>query len=237
MPWLLLAALVIPLGLDLYMPVPEDNPITAEKNELGRRLFNDRRLSRDGSIACASCHDPDRAFSDERPVAVGILGRVGRRNAPALINRGYGRAFFWDARARTLEEQVLQPIEDPNEMDFSAAEAAARVGLTTQQLSHALASYVRSILSGDSPYDRYVNGDRTALSMHQQEGLKIFRRSRTRMKWISPSMRLPGAWISMRRPSLARWRAMFAAFCPAIRRTIGSSTAIARRWQCINRKG
>ncbi len=164
-----------PLGLDLYMPVPEDNPMTAEKIELGRRLFNDRRLSRDGSIACASCHDAARAFSDERPIAIGVFGRKGRRNAPALINRGYGRAFFWDGRVRTLEEQVLKPIEDPNEMDLPVADAAGRVGLTPEDLSRALASYVRSILSGDSPYDRFVNGDRTALSPEQQAGLQIFR--------------------------------------------------------------
>ncbi len=164
-----------PLGLDLYMPVPEDNPMTAEKIELGRRLFNDRRLSRDGSIACTSCHHPERAFSDGRAVPVGVFGRQGRRNAPAIVNRGYGRAFFWDGRVRTLEEQVLKPIEDPNEMDLPVADAAGRVGLTPEDLSRALASYVRSILSGDSPYDRFVNGDRTALSPEQQAGLQIFR--------------------------------------------------------------
>jgi cytochrome c peroxidase len=167
--------LAIPLGLDLYMPVPEDNPITNEKIELGRRLFNDRRLSRDRSIACVSCHDPNRAFSDGRPVAIGVNGRVGRRSAPALINRGYGRLFFWDGRAATLEEQVLQPIQDPNEMDMTLAEASARVGVAAADISRALASYVRSILSGDSAYDRLVNGDRTALTLEQQEGLQIFR--------------------------------------------------------------
>ncbi len=171
----LIATLVIPLGLDLYMPVPEENPLTVDKIELGRRLFNDRRLSRDGSIACASCHDAARAFSDERPIAIGVFGRKGRRNAPALINRGYGRAFFWDGRVRTLEEQVLKPIEDPNEMDLPVGDAASRVGLTPEDISRALASYVRSILSGDSPYDRFVNGERTALSAEQQTGLQIFR--------------------------------------------------------------
>lgn len=172
----LLAALIaIPLGLDLYLPVPEANPLTTEKIELGRRLFHDRRLSRDRSIACASCHDPRRAFSTPRPVAVGVFGRRGRRNAPALINRGYGRSFFWDARVTTLEEQVLKPIEDPNEMDLTVTEAAARVRLSPDALSRALASYVRSILSGNSPYDRYINGDRSALSAKQQAGLRIFR--------------------------------------------------------------
>ena len=112
--FLLAAAVILPLGLDLYLPVPEDNPLTAEKIELGRRLFSDRRLSRGGSIACVSCHDPERAFSDGRAVAVGVFGRTGKRNSPALINRGYGRLFFWDGRINTLEEQVLKPIEDPN---------------------------------------------------------------------------------------------------------------------------
>ncbi|MBI2186911.1 MAG: c-type cytochrome [Acidobacteria bacterium] len=168
-------ALTIPLGLDLYVPVPEQNPLTVDKINLGRRLFNDRRLSRDGSIACASCHDAEHAFSDGRAIAVGVFGRSGRRNAPAIVNRAYGRIFFWDGRVPTLEEQVLKPIEDPNEMDLPVADAASRVGLTLNDLSKALASYVRSILSGDSPYDRFVNGDRTSLSAEQQAGLQIFR--------------------------------------------------------------
>jgi cytochrome c peroxidase len=172
---LLAAVLSIPLGLDLYLPVPDTNPLTLEKVELGRRLFADRRLSRDGTIACASCHDPARAFSDGRAKAVGVFGRQGRRNAPAIVNRGYGRAFFWDARVATLEEQVLKPIEDPNEMDLPVGEAAARVGLRPLDVSQALASYVRSILSGEAPYDRFVNGDRSALSPEQQDGLQIFR--------------------------------------------------------------
>ena len=172
---LLLAALVIPLGLDLYLPVPEENPLTAEKIDIGRRLFNDRRLSRDGTIACSSCHDPARAFSDGRAIAIGVFGRTGRRNASAIVNRGYGRAFFWDARVQTLEEQVLKPIEDPNEMDLPLDDATARVGLSPDDLSRALASYVRSILSGDSPFDRFVNGDRTALTLEQQAGLQVFR--------------------------------------------------------------
>jgi cytochrome c peroxidase len=172
---LILAAIAIPLGLDLYLPVPEDNPITQEKVALGRQLFFDRRLSRDGSIACATCHNPNRAFSTPLSVATGVGGRQGRRNAPALINRGYGRAFFWDGRMPSLEEQVLKPIQDPNEMDLTIEEAAARVKVDVPTLSRALASYVRSILSGDAPYDRFVNGERTALSSEQQLGLQIFR--------------------------------------------------------------
>lgn len=172
---LLAASVVIPLGLDLYLPVPEDNPITVEKVDLGRRLFFDRRLSRDESIACSSCHDPERAFSDGRPVSVGVFGRAGRRNAPTIINRGYGRSFFWDGRVDTLERQVLGPIQDPNEMDLSLAEAESRVGLSAREISRALATYVRSLLSGNSAFDRYVNGDRTALSDAARRGLQVFR--------------------------------------------------------------
>lgn len=175
MPLLLAAAVAIPLGLDLYLPVPENNPLTAKTIALGRRLFFDRRLSRDGSVACSSCHDPERAFSDGRPIAIGISGRKGRRNAPALVNRGYGRLFFWDGRAATLEEQVLQPIQDPNEMDLTLPEAGARVHLPAGEIARALASYVRSILSGGSRFDLFSNGDRSALSPPEQAGLLIFR--------------------------------------------------------------
>ena len=172
---LLATVLTIPLGLDLYLPVPEENSITAEKIELGRRLLHDRRLSRDQSISCATCHDPERAFSDDRPVAVGVFGRRGKRNVPAIINRGYGRAFFWDGHVDNLEEQVVQPILNPKEMDLTLAEASARVGLTPDEIANALATYVRSILSGGSPFDRFVNGDRDALTAEQQLGLRIFR--------------------------------------------------------------
>lgn len=145
------------------------------KDRAGAAVVQRRRLSRDNSISCSSCHHPDRAFSDDRPVAVGIAGRKGRRNSPALINRGYGCLFFWDGRITALEEQVLKPIEDPNEMDLPLSEAAARVGLPSAEISRALARFVRSILSGASPFDRYINGDRTALSADQQTGLQLFR--------------------------------------------------------------
>src|SRR5260370_35618366 len=105
-----------PLGLDLYMPVPEDNPVTPGKVALGRRLFFDKRLSRDGTLACASCHDPKLAFSDGRKVARGINGAEGNRSAPAIINRGYGLSFFWDGPPKTLELQALEPIPNPKDV-------------------------------------------------------------------------------------------------------------------------
>ena len=171
----LVITLTIPLGLDLYLPVPEDNPLTAEKIELGQQLFFDPRLSRDGSVSCASCHRPGSGFADGRAIAVGVDGRQGRRNAPALINRGYGRAFFWDARSASLEDQVARPIEDPSELGSSLDAAASRVGVPIPALRQALSSFVRSILSGNSPFDRFTGGNINALAPDEQAGLKVFR--------------------------------------------------------------
>ena len=131
----LLLALQIPLGLDSGLLAPPDNLVTLEKAELGRRLFSDKRLSADHSRACADCHERERAFTDGKRVAVGIQGQQGTRNAPAILNRTYGRAFFWDGRAATLEEQVLQPIQHPKEMgaDLSTVIQRLRADVTYQR--------------------------------------------------------------------------------------------------------
>ena len=179
------------IHLGLYMPVPEENPLTPEKVALGKRLFFDPILSRDRSLACVFCHDPGRAYTDGRTVAIGVFGRPGRRNAPTLVNRGYGASFFWDGRMPTLEQQVLQPIGDPKEMDLTLGEALARLkdhrnypelfqaafgaDVSVEGLSRALAGYVRTILSGDAPADRYTAGDREALSAQAVQGLRVFR--------------------------------------------------------------
>jgi cytochrome c peroxidase len=156
------------------MPVPDTNPATKQKADLGRRLFFDKRLSADLSVSCATCHDPAYAFSIPAPVATGIQGQKGSRRPPRLINRGYGRSFFWDGRAPTLEDQVVQPIANPIEMGFSIDAAAGRTGLPAKDLRNALATYVRTILSGDSPYDRYMAGDPAALGEDAQRGLRLF---------------------------------------------------------------
>jgi len=167
--------LSVPAGLDAYIPVPESNPLTREKVELGKRLFSDVRLSRDNSVSCATCHNPKLAFTDARPTSVGVANRVGERRVPRLVNRGYGKAFFWDGRAGTLEEQVMQPVENPHEMDLALDQAAKRTGISVETMRQALSSYVRTILSGDSPYDRYLQGDREALTAQQRLGLRLFR--------------------------------------------------------------
>jgi len=164
-----------PLGLDLYMPVPADNPITVEKVALGRRLFFDKRLSRDGTLSCASCHDPKKAFSDGRAVAGGIGGAEGPRNSPAIINRGYGKAHFWDGRAPSLERQVLEPIMNPKELGLSRELLERRTGLKPEEVARALASFVRTIRSGNSRVDRFFAGQRDALNETERAGLALFR--------------------------------------------------------------
>ena len=180
--WLLLFALKVPLGLDTHIPVPDDNPLNPETITLGRKLFFDKRLSKDNSIACATCHDPKRAFTDEHPRAKGINNQIGPRRSPRILNRAWGKSFFWDGRAATLEEQVVQPITNPIEMGLPLDEAIARLNAIPEYkpidepaLRRALASYVRTILAGTSPYDRYLAGDRTSLTIQQQKGLQLFR--------------------------------------------------------------
>lgn len=173
------------------MPVPADNPLTPEKVALGRELFLDPILSADRSVSCASCHDPERSFTDDRPKSVGVFDRVGPRRVPKLLNRGYGRSFFWDGRIPTLEEQVLQPVINSLEMDLEVSEAVARLSAdpgypsefreafgrapNRDDLARALASYVRTILSGDSRYDRYVAGATESLDEAELLGLEVFR--------------------------------------------------------------
>lgn len=164
-----------PLGLDIYMPAPAANPLTSAKAKLGRKLFFDKRLSRDGTISCASCHDPKLAFSDSRVLARGIGGAEGTRNSPALINRGYGTAFFWDGRAPSLEQLALQPIVNPLELGNTEAEVERRTGLKTTEIANALASYMRTIRSGGSRFDRYSAGQSGALNALEKSGLEVFR--------------------------------------------------------------
>jgi cytochrome c peroxidase len=184
-----------PLGLDLYRPTADGRPVTREVVDLGRRLFRERRLSRDGSMACASCHQPERAFANGTATAVGVGGTRGARNVPTLVNRAWGRSFFWDGRAATLEEQVLQPLFDAGELNMSASglvtlartapyrarfarafgAPASDEASTLRQVASALAAYVRTIQSGDSPYDRYLDGDISALDAPAARGLRIFR--------------------------------------------------------------
>ena len=158
---------------------------------LGQRLFQERLLSRDRSLACVDCHQPERAFTDGKAKAVGVDGRLGPRSVPTIVNRAWGEAFFWDGRISTLEEQVLQPIVAETEMDLAIDDAVERLRGASQyrtafretfgrevnrdDLARALAAYVRTIQAGASAYDRYVWGEPDALSPDARAGLELFR--------------------------------------------------------------
>jgi len=177
-------------GLDVLTPVPDSNPLTLSKISLGEELFNDRSLSRDRSVSCASCHLSDHSFSDTVSFSRGVGGRRGARNAPALINRVYGRAFFWDGRVASLEEQVLHPIADTMEMGLPLREMTQRLRARTSYqrlfreafdseadtttVARALATYVRTLRSGESPLDLWRDGDTTALSPAARRGFALF---------------------------------------------------------------
>jgi cytochrome c peroxidase len=143
---------------------------------LGRRLFFDTRLSLDNTVSCASCHLPEHGFADPRAHSVGIAGRTTPMHAPSLFNRALGKSFFWDGRAATLEEQVLMPIENPDEMGIPVEKVLERVGggLTRAELSAALADFVRGVWIGDSPVDRFQAGEFSALAVPERLGLWVY---------------------------------------------------------------
>jgi cytochrome c peroxidase len=184
-----------PAGL-LPVPCPPDNPSTPAKIALGRRLFFDPLLSRDRTIACATCHNPAQGFSISEPLATGVGGKQGRRHPPTLINVAYNSMQFWDGRVGTLgkfdslERQVLEPIRDPLEMDIDPLDVARRLhesddyrrlfreafggDPTPDLIAKAIASFERTLLSGDAPYDRYNAGDLTAMSPAAVRGKELF---------------------------------------------------------------
>jgi cytochrome c peroxidase len=180
----------VPLGLG-PRPTPADNPMTAARVTLGRKLFFDPILSHDRTVACATCHRPDHGFSSPETRPIGIGGRKADRRAPSLVNRAYGTAFFWDGRAASLEAQALEPIANPNEMGSTVADAVARLkadagyrelfaaafdnGVTADNLGRALASFERVLVRGDSSIDRFrERGDREAMTNAERHGLWLY---------------------------------------------------------------
>jgi cytochrome c peroxidase len=181
----------IPLALTSAV-TPRDNPQTPEKIALGERLFFDGRLSANGTLACASCHDPRLAFTDGRPISVGIRNQLGQRNAPTVLNALYNRFQFWDGRAPTLETQAALPIVNPVEMGQTNIDSAvAHIALVPDyrqafgrvfgrmpngtDLLRAIASYERSQISFDAPFDRFMAGDTNALDASAKRGWVLFR--------------------------------------------------------------
>jgi cytochrome c peroxidase len=185
-----------PLGLP-KVHWPNDNPYSAAKVELGRLLYFDKRVSSDRSVACASCHAPEKAFTDGAAVSTGIGGQKGGRSAPTVINRAYSTSQFWDGRADSLEDQAKGPIANPIEMTSEKEADAAHDGsvkrlravpgyvklfeqvfgskdITIDHVAKAIATFERTVLSGNAPFDRYNAGDKKALDASQLRGKEIF---------------------------------------------------------------
>lgn len=181
-----------PLGLERAdFHVPPDNPINEDKVALGRSLFFDPRLSGDNSVSCASCHAPQSAFSDSRPLSLGVGMRAGDRNAPTIINRAFSRIQFWDGRANSLEEQAKAPLINPKEMAMPSHEQLvqkiAAIGgykhwfkrvfareVNIDDLARAIAAFERTVVSGNARYDVYRSGDQQALNEAEKRGLALF---------------------------------------------------------------
>jgi cytochrome c peroxidase len=184
------AAIKIPLGLQ-PIPWPKDNPYSPAKWELGRALYFDTRLSADNTVSCASCHSPKLAFTDRLPSSAGIKSQRGDRSAPTVINRAYSLAQFWDGRAGSLEDQAVGPMQNPIEMGnthpdivvflrkspgyqamFKAAFGTTEIDINAA--GKAIATFERTVLSGNSPYDKYKAGNKKAMTASQIRGLDIF---------------------------------------------------------------
>jgi cytochrome c peroxidase len=184
-----------PLGLP-PVPIPADNPQTPEKITLGDKLFHDKRFSTTGEVSCATCHDKDKAFTDLLPVSEGINGLKGTRNAPTVINAAYMKSQFWDGREPSLEAQSAQPPVNPVEMglenydpilkivrtdpeyldQFKKAFGKTGDQITMNEVKQAIAAFERTVIAGDSPFDRYQYGDvNTAMSPAAIRGLEVFR--------------------------------------------------------------
>jgi cytochrome c peroxidase len=180
-----------PLGLR-PVPIPADNPPTRETIALGRRLYYDPMLSSDGTISCASCHAPQFAFADARSFSLGVGGKTGNRHAPTVINSAYNAYQFWDGRSPSLEDQAKGPIANPVEMAHSLdgvvkglqndpkyrelfKQAWGTDRISIDMVAKSIASFERTVIAGNSPFDRYYFGhDKKAMSAAAQRGFRLF---------------------------------------------------------------
>ncbi len=177
--------------LPYFAPIPANNSLTPEKVELGTMLFFEPRISASGVISCATCHNPALGWSDRIPRATGHDGQVGDRNTPTVLNSGFFGAQFWDGREPDLEGQALGPIEADIEMNMPLDEAIARLeefdeykqafaraygteAITPERVAHALASFQRTLNTPNSPLDRYLRGDLSAMTDQQKRGMAAF---------------------------------------------------------------
>lgn len=184
--------IAIPLGLP-QLEFPADNPPTAETIALGRRLYYDKGLSVDSTVSCASCHRPDAGFADPDQFSEGVNGQKGGRQAPPVMNAAYFTTQFWDGRAASLEDQAGGPVENPIEMAFTHEGVVDRLSgdpsyvaqfkeawgdraIVFEMVAKSIASFERTVLVGNSPFDRYLfGGEKDAMSEEAIRGLELFR--------------------------------------------------------------
>jgi cytochrome c peroxidase len=183
----------LPVGLGILpkLKIPADNPQSPQKAALGERLFFDKDLSGDHSMSCASCHDPAKSFSDGRPHALGFKGKELRRHTPTVLNAAYNSYQFWDGRALSLEQQAVGPITSAEEMNMpDETELVNRLTAdpryrrefqavfaqepSLKSVVKAIAAYERTVITADSRFDRYAAGDKSALTLHEKNGLVLF---------------------------------------------------------------
>jgi cytochrome c peroxidase len=169
---------------------PADNPQTDAKIELGRMLYYDPRLSGNGTVSCATCHNPALGFSDGQAKSVGINGTILGRSSPTVLNAAHYKVQFWDGRAVTLEDQAKGPLLNPNEMKGDAVSMVGNVTKipayrqkfqevfgtepTFDNIAKAIAAFERIVVDQDSPFDRYARGDDNAISEQAVRGLEVF---------------------------------------------------------------
>lgn len=188
--------LKVPYGLP-PIPWPKNNLYNSKKAELGRLLYFDTRLSTNATISCASCHAPSEIFSDRRPLSIGIQGQKGTRHSMTIINAAYQPILFWDGRAKSLEEQSKGPLsnpkemtlfDDPHEAHWHCQERVKSIEgyrilfkevfnneeCSIDDIAKAIATFERTVLSGNSAYDRYIKGNKEAMTTEQIQGYKIF---------------------------------------------------------------
>jgi cytochrome c peroxidase len=172
------------------VPIPADNPQTTAKIALGSQLYFDPRLSADNSISCATCHAPEMGWANHNKVDTGIGGQKGTRNSGTILDAAYMKFQFWDGRAQSLEEQALGPIHNPVEMGETLEHVVQKLNaidgyrtqfkavfgtdVTSDGIAKAIAAFERTVLSGPAPYDRFVAGDKTAMSQSAVRGMELF---------------------------------------------------------------
>ena len=177
--------------LPTSVPIPPTNLNYKAKVELGKQLYFDGRLSKNGAISCAFCHNPGTGFADPRQTSIGIDGKAGGRQAPTVYNTGFNHVQFWDGRAGSLEEQAIGPIQNPIEMGETHENVVAKLGkirgyreqfqavfgteVNLQGIAEAIAAYERTVISTDSDYDKYVTGNKRAMTESAIRGMAVFK--------------------------------------------------------------